>query len=126
MLEKDFQILFNKWCKHVGQGTAAYELKLARTDSLSFDVVVEHQVNALYNAKHGKVVFKIPDCGYQNPFDSFVLEGVPAYVVVMYMKHKKEFMIIDIDMWIHEKIASKRKSLTYERAKELGRVINIP
>lgn len=124
--EKDFQILFNKWCKHLGLGTAAYELKLARTDSLPFDALAEHQKNALHNAKHGKVVFKIPDAGFTNPFDSFVLEGVPAYVVIMYLRHKKEFMLIDIDVWLNEQQLSDRKSITYERAKEIGKIITIP
>ena len=121
-LEKDFQTDFNKWCKHVFRETAVFELKVADT-SLPFSDVQEHQENALYNAHHGHIVFKIPDSGYQNPFDSLMMVRVPAYIVVMFhAKHRgqKEFFMIGIDEWLHEKQSSERKSLTPERAGQIG------
>ena len=119
-LEKDFQTEFSKWLKYNFKRTAVFELKLTRTKSLPFSAVEEHQVNALYNAKHAHVVHKLPDTGYQNPFDCFFLKGSEAYVAVMFMKQKK-FFLIDIDDFMLEKKCSERKSLTEERAAEIGR-----
>ena len=119
-LEKNFQTDLNKWCKHFIHGSTAFELKLARSNSLPFDTVKEHQSDALYHAKHNKIIYKIPDLGTQNPFDSLVLCGVPAYVVVMFNGKEDDFFMIDIDKWIKEKEISDRKSLTKERAKEIG------
>lgn len=119
-LEKDFQTEFSKWLKYNFKNTAVFELKLARTKSLPFSAVEEHQINALYNAKHAHIVHKLPDTGYQNPFDCFFLKGVEAYVVVMFTKQKKFFMI-DIDDFLKEKSFSERKSITEERAQKIGR-----
>lgn len=124
--EKDFQTEFNKWVKYRTDGTAAFELKLSRTGSLSFDAVVEHQLNALLNARNNKVIHKIPDLGMQNPFDSFVLDNVSAFVVVMYRSNRKEFIMIDVKKWDQERLLSQRKSLTEERAKEIGIVCSFP
>jgi len=126
-LEKQYQTLFNRWCQHEFHGNAVFELK--KTDkSLPFDAVKEHQVNALWQAKHGKIVFKIPDLGSQNPFDSFQMEKVGAYVVIFYEKayenngpsDVKEFFLVDIDLFLNERENSGKKSLSMEKAKEIG------
>lgn len=124
MLERDFQTKFNKWCQNKWKGTAVFELKVGNV-AIPFDAVKEHQENALFNAKHGRIVFKIPDLGNQNPFDSFQMERVGAFVVLLYngMKHgqgTKEFFLIDIDVWLEEKKNSIRKSLSHQRAREIG------
>lgn len=118
--EKDFQTQFNKWSKHFFRVTGAYELKISKTDSLPFSALAEHQINALQAAKHSCIIHKMPDLGAQNPFDSFQLCGVPAYVVVMFRAKQDEFFIIDIDAFVHEKAVSPRKSLTEARAREVG------
>lgn len=120
MREKDFQIKFNHWLKNVYKQTGAFELKITKTDSLPFSAVKQHQLDALLNAKKGVFVFKIPDCGYQNPFDTFCLTGVPAFIVI---KYPDFFCLIDIDAFITEKNISTRKSLMAERAKELSTII---
>jgi len=124
--EKDFQVTFNKWAKSLYRRTAAFELKISKTGSLPFKSVVEHQENALYLAKHHSVMFKIPDAGYQNPFDAFMLAEVPAWVVIMFnterSKNRSTFIMIDIDMWMREKKHCDRKSITEERAREIGRI----
>ena len=123
MLEKDFQLKFNKWVKHNVKGTAVFELKITHGKSLPFNAVQEHQINALRLAKHSSIHFKIPDSGYaQNPFDSFQIANAPAWVVVMfYQRGQKKFYMIDVDVWIKEEETSDRKSLTEERAKEIGK-----
>lgn len=118
--EKSFQTTFNHWLKNVYKKTGAYELKQTTTGSLPFSAVVDHQVDALLNVRHGQFVFKIPDAGYQNPFDCFSLCEQPAYVVI---KYDKFFCLISIDTWLLEKGRSKRKSLTSERAKEVSVVV---
>ena len=114
--EANFQTTFNHWLKNVYKHTGAFELKQTST-ALPFSAVVPHQVEALLNAKHGVLVYKIPDAGYQNPFDAFCLASVPAYVVI---KYPKSFELISIDVWEQEKKSSHRKSLTYGRAREIS------
>lgn len=124
-LEKNFQTDFNKYAKHLLKRTAAYELKISNGGSIPFTDVKEHQQHALLAAKHDSLIFKIPDAGYQNPFDSFQLHGVDAWVVIMFYakeRNRKEFVMIDVDTWLEESKTSKRKSLTLERAREIGEV----
>ncbi len=88
----------------------------------------DHQEASLLNAKHGVFVMKIPDAGFQNPFDSFVLSNVPAYIVIQYeaqSRNQKEFFMIDIDVWCNEKNVSVRRSLTLDRAREIGVTHNL-
>ena len=123
-MERNFQTEFNKWLKAIHYKTGAFELKVSDGSSLPFDHVQDHQETALYAAKHGNFVYKIPDLGNQNPFDCLMLVHVPSWVVVMY-HHKdfgqREFYMIDIDMWMEEKRITDRKSLTEERAGQIGK-----
>lgn len=119
--EKDFQTSFTKWLKYKYQGSGCFELKLCKEKSLPFSAVEPHQIQALLNAKHQHIEFKIPDVGYQNPFDCFRLEHVPAFVVIMfYRRGQKEFFMIDIDDFVSEIQISERKSLTENRVREIG------
>lgn len=94
-------------------------------------------------------VFKIPDCGYQNPFDVFSVDAdgkfsawelkqtttdsLPFSAVVdhqvqalsivdgfVVIKYPKSTVVITITTWINEIAVSKRKSLTYKQALELS------
>lgn len=123
--EKNFQTDFNKWCKHIFYKTAVFELKISDGKSLPFSDVADHQISSLYAAKHGNLVMKIPDTGFQNPFDSFMMVMVPAYVVIMFKaqeRNRKEFIMVDIDTFCEEKRISDRKSLTEDKAKEIGKI----
>lgn len=108
--------------KKLKMPSCAIEIKLTKTGYVPFDAVVPHQVAALTHTKHGQVVFKIPDFGGQNPFDAFVLANAPAFVVIVYYTkfRTKWAVFIDIDDWIKETQKSDRKSLTFERAGEIG------
>lgn len=117
MKEKDFQSDFNKWIKYVYKKTACFELKITKEKSIAFNSVQPHQIDALLNAKNGTLVYKIPDAGYQNPFDCFSLHKVPAFVV---LKFPKDFYVIDVDDFIFERDRADRKSITEERAKEIS------
>lgn len=118
--ERDFQTEFNRWLKIIFRRTAAFELKISRTGSLPFSSLAQHQSQALFHAKHGILPFKIPDVGFQNPFDMFILAEVPAFVVVAFHVKSPHFYMIDIDIWLKEEQISDRKSLTEERAGEIG------
>lgn len=124
-LERDFQRDFNKWCKHKFPYTAAFELKATKGQSIPFNAVQEHQLHALWVAKHEVLAFKIPDCGFQNPFDSITLAGVPAFVVIMFEAKTDKFFMIDVDDWIQEQENADRKSLRVERAAEIGHVCSL-
>lgn len=115
--------LFLKYAKHFLNYTFAFEAKICKEKSLPFDSVVDHQIASLYQAKHSTFNFKIPDAGWQNPYDGFQLYMVPAFVVIFWYQHRddKRFTMIDIDMFLEEKRISDRKSLTYERASIIGK-----
>jgi len=121
MKEKDITTPILKHLRHKYGATCAIEIKICKTGSLPFSRLEEHQKNALLNTKHGCVVHKIADCGYQNPFDAVILCNEPAFVVVMfYRRGQKEFFVIDIDTWCAEEKESTRRSLTEERAREIA------
>lgn len=117
--EANFQTTFNHWLKNVYKKTAAFELKQTKTDSIPFSAVVPHQIASLEQVRHGTFVFKIPDAGYQNPFDCFCMTEMPAYVVI---KYPKGVVIIPIDTFVLESKRSKRRSLTWDRAKQLSTI----
>ena len=117
MKEKDFQSTFNKYLKAVHKATGAFELKLVKQGALPYSSVVPHQIEALLNAKHSTLVYKIPDVGYQNPFDCFSLSGIPAFVVVRFPSGTTYG--IDIDDFTRSRDLSKRKSLTEDEAEAI-------
>lgn len=123
MQEKNFQTLFLKWVRHQPNlGTVVFELKLTKGGSLNFNALLPHQLIALRAAKHNRIAYKIADdsVGFK-PFDCFHIREVPAYIVIMYYtRGEKKFYMIDVDVWDKEVKISKRKSLTKERAAEIG------
>jgi penicillin-binding protein-related factor A (putative recombinase) len=120
MKERDFQTTFNHYLKAVYKKTGAFELKQTKSQSIAFNSVVPHQVQALLHAKNSVLVYKIPDMGYQNPFDVFCLTNVDAFVVI---KYPDFFCLIDINDWVQEVKISTRKSLTADRAKEIATIV---
>jgi len=115
--EANFQTRFNNYLKHVHKKTGAFELKQTTGNSLPFSAVEDHQIAALQAVASSTFVFKIPDAGYQNPFDCFSLTSQGAYVVI-YFAQSKFFYGISIDRFIDERGRSSRGSLTETRAKD--------
>ncbi len=124
MMEKQFQVGFNSWLKHVYRATGAFELKVAPGDTMLFSRVEQHQESALFAAKHGSLVYKIPDDSRGNkPFDCFSLVRTHAFIAIMFNSKKRgqtTFYLIDIDAWLQEKQTSKPRSLSEARAAEIG------
>lgn len=101
--------------------TGAFELKQATTDSLPYSALAEHQEMALVNVSQGTLVFKIPDAGYQNPFDCFSMHRQPAYVVILYPS--RYFYMIPIDSFVfYRDNRAQRKSLKEEEAKGIATI----
>lgn len=123
-LERDFQTKFRKYCKYkMGDKTFAYELKATKQSYLNFNALAKHQEYALLAAKHGIAHHKISDEGVsKKPFDGFQLVSVPAYVGIMFntKDQQKTFYLIDIDEFLQVKEEVDRKSLTEEKAAEIG------
>lgn len=94
-------------------------------------------------------VYKLPDCGYQTPFDAFSvdhegkfyawelkqtnkdyisfsalaphqLEALKRVKGMVVIKYPDFFCLIDIQDWIRENELSSRRSLTSSRAKEIA------
>lgn len=133
-LEKNFQTDWGKWWKNRFKKTGAFELKISDGKSLPFNAVEEHQENSMYVAKHGEFLYKPPDnTGYQNPLDSICIYRGLGMLVVMFHaqeRNQKKFVMIDIDAWLKEKNKAKadpklRKSLTLERALEIGKAYSL-
>lgn len=106
--------------KSILKETGVFELKQTEKDSIAFNAVADHQKKALMQVKHNVFFFKIPDVGYQNPFDCFCFNNAQAYVVI---KYPDICCMIDIDDWVLEESISDRKSLTSQRAKEIATII---
>lgn len=120
--EAKHQTRFNHWAKEVYKKNAVFELKQTTGSSIPFDALQPHQELALLAVNDSTFVWKIPDLGYQNPFDSFCLTKLPAYVVLCF---PESIELIPIQGFILERERSKRKSITYERAKAIS-TISIP
>lgn len=118
--EADFGLRFRKYIETHHFRSGAFELKQC-TSSLPFSAVKDHQIAALKKVKYGKLFWKIADDSRGvKPFDYFFLNHASAYVVIKYIGF---FCMIDIDAFVMEKGASKRKSLTGKRAKEIASVV---
>lgn len=105
--EAKFTTIFKKWLHSHSfvPSAGAYEIKVTINKRVPFDAVKPHQIEALLAVKHGKFILKIPDAGWQNPFDVFLMAGQSAYVVVAFLEPRKKVQtyIIDIDMFIEMK-----------------------
>jgi penicillin-binding protein-related factor A (putative recombinase) len=124
--EREFTTQFIKWLKAFKNEPMAFEAKVVRGTSLPFSAVKQHQKDALYAAKHNKIVWKIPDDGRQKPFDGFILAGVPSFVVVYFVrKGNKVFYMVDVDEWISYESQSPRKSITEEGLQAIGTICHL-
>lgn len=106
--------------------SAVFELKRSVGDSIPFSLVEDHQEEALDATLNRSLYYKIPDDTQgQKVFDCFYLSNVLAYVVVSFGPRLRSFVFIPINAWKHERNNSKRKSLTYDRALQIGSEIVI-
>lgn len=125
--EAQFQTLFKRWLDALWEGgSAAFELKRSKTDSLPFDAVEVHQKENLLRANRGAFYYKIPDDSIgQKPFDCFVLRDVDAYIVIAFGPRIKEFFLIPIDTWLQLEKESARKSIHVDTLRGVSAVRTI-
>lgn len=117
--EAEFGKQFRAWIKaQKDLPSSAFELKQTTIDYISFSALQEHQEYALLAASREGLLYKAPDDSRGvKPFDFFYIKKAPAFVVI---KYPKGFEGIAIENFIAEREKSQRKSLTYERAKQIS------
>lgn len=119
--EAEFQTTFNHWLKAIYKENGVFELKQTQTNSIAFNKVVPHQVQALLRTQEGHLIYKIPDGSFtQSPYDCISLCNIQAFVVIRYPGF---FCLINIRDWINEKERSDRRSLAMNRAREIATTI---
>ena len=121
MKEKNLQILFGHWLKNNFKSSAAFELKICKTDRFNLKCIAPHQISNLRLANDGLFFYKLPDLGLQNPFDCFTLHCVEAHVVLFFYKPRRPKMFYMIPVvTIKGLIEYGKKSITEEDAKKLA------
>ena len=100
MKEKDLQCLFRNWLKANWKSSAAFELKICKTDRFNLKCIAEHQIANLKLVNEGLFFFKLADLGLQNPWDCFTLYKEEAYLVLFFYKPRqpKKFYLIPIEI----------------------------
>ena len=129
MTEKSYYNKLNKYyieySKVIGK-SIAWEAKFTRTNRLNFKCLAEHQEEKLLKAEiaYGE---KIADAGLmKKPFDGYVLYKARSFFIAIYfLPRHTEVYEIPIRDFLKEKYAGKEKSLTKERASQIGRRIFI-
>ena len=110
--------VFRKWVLEHRPPAGPFEPKYSTKDSLPFSAVAEHQLVALLACMtDAGFLWKIPDLGQRSPFDFIYYRNSPAWVVI---KYPKGFVVISARAFEHESKRSKRRSLTWARAKEIA------
>lgn len=96
--EAAFTTRFKKWLHQtIGPMTAAaYEIKVTTSKSIPFDALKPHQLAALENVNKGRFIYKIPDAGWQNPFDVFHMSHMDAFVVLGFITKGKS----QVSVWM--------------------------
>ena len=107
---------FLKWCRVYMPNSFVFEAKYSKDGVVAYDAVKEHQEHALLTTKHDHFLFKIPDSGFQNPYDGLSLKELPAFIVLFF---NNDFFMIDIDNWMTMKQNSNRRSITKEECERL-------
>lgn len=134
MTEKKLQVSFGNFLKkNAPLQSEVYELKITSQTSLAFDVVKDHQIENLRNAKNGVGIYhKISDAPihrgmrtrftFKKPFDCLYVHATNAFVVILFYqpRFEKVVYLIDVDDWVKEKESANRKSITEVRAREIA------
>lgn len=107
--EAKFTTRFKKWLSANSElikfpPAAAIEVKITNGKSIPFSAVKQHQVDALLSVEDGEFSYKLPDAGWQNPFDMLYMRRCSGYVVLAFEhvlpKKVVHFYIIPIHVFI--------------------------
>lgn len=138
MKESDMQTIFGRYIRTIKpKRSAVFELKISKGKSLPFNALKDHQIAALQGVTELGFYHKLIDppvfanmetrFNAPRPFDCLYLKGIEAFVVIWFYHERqpKKFIFIPISRFLDERDNSDRKSLTEERAKEIGTEILI-
>lgn len=104
-----------------------WEVKRTVKGALAFSAFADHQISYLMRAKRQRLNIKIRDVGVsRKEFDGMTFEKSPSWCLCCYPADNKDgynCYSIDIDDWYNERRTCGRKSLTEDRAKQLGTII---
>jgi penicillin-binding protein-related factor A (putative recombinase) len=120
--ESTFATEFSKWQKYnwPADKPAYWEFKVSRTKSLPFSEVSDKQKT---NLQLKRLYHKFSDYDRMGtPFDAVSFAGKGYVVIQFWRPRNKEFFIIPVDKWVQEvdNSQSNKKSITEERAREIG------
>ena len=126
MTEKSFYPAIGKYYTKHATTTTLWEAKFSRTNYINFKCLLPHQEEKLLQTERA-FSYKIPDAGIaQKPFDGItVVKGSPIFIAIYYKPGKTEAYEMPIRAFLKEKYESGEKSLSIERAREIGRLIDI-
>lgn len=124
MNESSYYADLTKYYERTATNTIVWEAKFSRNHRISFSDLPAHQEKFLLKSEQ-VYGFKIPDNGIgQKPFDGFVVYKAAAFFIAIYfLPHQTEIYEIPIRIFINEKYTSEEKSLTKERAGQIGKQI---
>ena len=128
MTEKDYYAKINRYyVAHIEeyQNNIVWEAKFSRTKRIAYRSLALHQEASLLQAER-YFAHKLADVGIAlKPFDGFVLYKATVFFIAIYFSEKTEIYEIPIRLLLREKYLSGEKSLTKERAKEIGKLIKL-
>lgn len=98
-----------------------WEAKFTRTSYLNFKCLPYHQEEFLLQSERS-FGYKIPDTGIaKKPFDGLaIFDAHAVFVAIYFVPRKTEIYEIPIRDFLTEKYKSGNKSLTKERAAQIG------
>lgn len=126
MIEKSYYASITKYYLRTAPDTVVWEAKFTRGNTLNFNCLPPHQEEALLQSERA-FGYKIPDAGLaKKPFDGFVVvRGTVLFIAIYFLPRATEIYEMPIRTFLKEKYESGKKSLTKERAKEIGKLINL-
>lgn len=116
--EANFGLAFRKWIEDIRPTNSSYELKQTETDSISFSAVKDKQISWL--------LMLSSDTGALVRVQG--MSGEPDYIwgrkmdCYVFIKYPQGFVGIEVRDFVQEKKNSLRKSLTWDRAKEISTI----
>ena len=129
--ERQFQNELNDWFPknaHLFPDKVLYDCKASPTDSKPFDCIEPSQhTGARKCVTVEGLHHNIESVAYKQqstkPGDGFYMRSATYYIIIMFnvrQRGNKTFYVIRYTDWMEEQSRSDRKSLTEERAKEIG------
>ncbi len=117
--ESQFGAVLRHWLRANPQESCTIEIKQTETDSIPFSSVKQHQLNySMAITSDNGVLIRVQ--GGNGEPDYVYLRKLKAYIGI---KYPAGFVLIDNIVFMKEKELSKRKSLTWDRAKKIADII---